>query len=279
MNARRLVSFANSTIAIEHHGQQAGEVVDFLYRHIPPGSAPPSTTYCLASTAAGALQLERDGLRLYEGTEVGYAAELLMGESCRSLAERSRGGLLFHAAAVARQGRALLLPGAIAAGKTTLAAWLLTRGFDYLTDEIGYIPDGATTIQGFARPLNIKKTAWAVLHPYLASDERPEDRLDSTGSYLLQPQALGARGIAAPLPLAAILFPRYEAESELVFEAVSPARAGLMLMETLVNARNLPDLGFGEAVRLCRIVPAYALCYSHFAQIGERIEGLLDSKS
>lgn len=277
MSARRLVSFANSTVAIEHQGQQAAEVVDFLYRDIPPGSEPPAVTYCLSSTATGALKLERDGLRLYEGADTGYIAELLMGDSCRSLAERSEGGLLFHAAAVARQGQGLLLPGAIAAGKTTLAAWLLTRGFDHLTDEIVYIPHGATTIQGFGRPLNIKKAAWTALRPYIA-DEQAESRLDSADSYLLPPQALGARAIAEPLPLAAILFPRYQAESELVFEAVSPARAGLMLMETLVNARNLPGRGFGEVVRLCRATPAYALRYSHFEQIGRRIERLLDAK-
>jgi len=92
----------------------------------------------------------------------------------------------------------------------------------------------------------------------------------------LQPQALGARAIADPLPLAAILFPRYQAEGELVFEAVSPARAGLMLMEVLVNARNLPDRGLGEIAHLCRATLAYALLYSRFEQIGERIAGLLD---
>jgi len=59
---------------------------------------------------------------------------------------------LFHAAALAWQGRGLLLPGKISAGKTTLTAWLLSRGLDYLTDELVFIPQGTVAVRGLARP-------------------------------------------------------------------------------------------------------------------------------
>ena len=156
---RRLVSFAGSTVAIEYKGPQAAAVVDFLYRHITGQSdAPPHTIYRLTTgDGSGHLTLYRDGELMFAGESPGTLAEFLLGDSCYHLAKESRGGLLFHAGAVTWQGKGILLPGKMEAGKTTLVAWLMSRGLGYLTDEMVFVAQGTSTIQALARPLNLKK--------------------------------------------------------------------------------------------------------------------------
>jgi hypothetical protein len=46
-----------------------------------------------------------------------------------------------HAAAVARNGRSLLLPGSSGAGKSTLTIALIRAGFDFLGDDITFVED------------------------------------------------------------------------------------------------------------------------------------------
>jgi hypothetical protein len=56
-----------------------------------------------------------------------------------------QGLLAFHAAAVSRAGESVLLCGDSAVGKSTLAAWLLGRGWELVADELAIVelrPDG-----------------------------------------------------------------------------------------------------------------------------------------
>jgi hypothetical protein len=45
-------------------------------------------------------------------------------------------------------------------------------------------------------------------------------------------------------------------------------------MQTLVNARNLPEHGFSEITRLVRHIPAYVMRYGSFDQITHSVEQL-----
>jgi hypothetical protein len=55
---------------------------------------------------------------------------------------KRRGKYGVHAAAVARNGRSLLLPGTSGAGKSTLTIALIRSGFDFLGDDITLLDDG-----------------------------------------------------------------------------------------------------------------------------------------
>ncbi len=272
---RREVHFAGSAVAVEADGSRAQEIVDFLFARVPRhGDAQPHVSYRVAALDDEKLALHENDRSLYRGRSDAVLAELLMGEACRQLAERSRGGLLFHAAALSRQGRGLLLPGSIAAGKSTLTAWLACRGLTYLTDELVFVPHGSPSMQTFTRPLNLKAPSRAVLEPWLDRQQCAAHVLSGPFGDLIGPSAWSSAASGDQIPLQRILFPRYRPQAELSLELLSGAQGGLALMECLVNARNLPDHGFAEAARLARRTPAYRLSYSHFEQLGERIESL-----
>ena len=273
---RKLVSFAQSTIAIEYEGPQAAAVVDFLYRHIPgQGDAPPHTIYRLvASVESGRLALYRDGTLVCAEESLGTLAEFLLGDSCYHLAKESRGGLLFHAGAVTWLYQGILLPGKMEAGKTTLVAWLTSRGLGYLTDEMVFVAQGTFTIQALTRPLNLKNPSRPALEGHL--DFEADGILRSPHSYLVPPERLGAVDLGSEPPVKLILFPSYVPESSLTPKPLSKAQTGLALMQCLVNARNLPEHGLSEIARLAQTAPAYRVTYASFEQLDAWVTPLLE---
>lgn len=66
---------------------------------------------------------------------------------------------LFHAGAVARNGRGVLLPGASGAGKSTMVGALALAGFDYCSDEVAVVgPD--LRLRPFPRVISLKSGGW-----------------------------------------------------------------------------------------------------------------------
>jgi hypothetical protein len=275
-----LITFAGSTVSVEYEGDGAAKIVDFLYRDIPPaaGPGPAAVTFRLLSDdGAGRLRLYSAETLLYEGGVAAKAADLLLSQSCYQLANHSQGGMLFHAGALAWAGGGLLLPGGIGAGKTTLTAWLLTRGLGYLTDELVFVPDGAETMEAFARPLNLKRPARAALRAHFDFERHADRMLSTSAGDLISPGALQPARLAGALDatrVSLIVFPRYQAGGDLVWRPLSKAQAGLALMKCLVNARNLPEHGFPQISRLAKAAPAYHMTYAGFDQVEAQLKGL-----
>ncbi len=273
----RWVTFGGSTIAVEAEGDEPARLVAWLYRDVP-AAAPAAAHHTYRLVAAA----ESPRFRLYRNAELqqssddaAFITDALRAGSCYRLAERSHGGLMFHAGGVAWQGRGVLLPGIAGAGKSTLTAWLLSRGFDYLTDELVFMAEGTTTMQGFTRPLNLKPPYRAALAGQV-DFEAVESQILCAGLTDLVPPALfnPASRLSEP-PLRLIIFPLYQPRAEFRLTPLTKAQAGLTLMQSLINARNLPEHGFTEIVRLAKVAPAYQLSYGHFSQIAGQIEALL----
>lgn len=278
---RHRVHFGGSTVAVDHAGPRAAALVDRLCRHLPapPAGADQPVARLAVAEAGGMLALSRDDEPLYRGDDAARLAEMLLGELGHRLAYHSRGGLLFHAGVLERDGRGLLLPGAIAAGKTTLTAWLALTGLAglaYLSDELAFFPHGSAAMQAYTRPLNVKRGARAPLGAYFDFAAHAGDILSTSRGDLIPPERVSFRGPRRRTALRLILFPRYTAGSALELEPLTGAQAGLALMECLVNARNLSHHGFDEVARLARAAPAYRLRYAHFEQIEARLTALVE---
>ncbi|GAB4436998.1 MAG: hypothetical protein Kow0031_18810 [Anaerolineae bacterium] len=272
---RRTVAFASSALALDYSHPEFTPVIEALYGDMP--AAPPGDPPVTYRLRAGGNQftLHRNDSRIYSGDSLPQLADLLLGNSCHHLADRSHGGLLFHAGAVERQGRGLILPGTMGAGKTTLTAWLLTRGFNYLSDEMVFVGQGEERLQPLPRPLNLKRPSRAVLAPWLDFEARAGQIISTDFIDLLPPALLNPATRLSRPPLRLIIFPRYQSGAEFRLEALSKAQAGAALMQCLINARNLPGHGFDEIGRLARLAPAYRLTYAHFEQLGDSLESLL----
>lgn len=263
----RVVAFAGSGVRVEGVGRTAAGLIEFLFADLPCRSdRPPCADLRLeADVERGALTLHDNGRLHVRSSSLGDLAAALVGVTISRLSESCDRGLLLHAAAVARDGRCLLLPGRSGVGKTTLAAWLVARGFEYLTDEIVFIPHGSGTVEPFMRPLCVKASAMTVLSARLPGLDT-EAVLRGDEVTLVPWRALG-RAAASPTVLSAIVFPEYEAGATRVPGPVPGAEAGLQLMGCLINARNLAGHGFREVIGLVRQVSASRLPYGDLEQV------------
>lgn len=273
----RTVSFAGSAVAVEWEGGPAGGIVDFLFGPPAPDSfaAAPHIRYRLVPGAEdGTLALTRDGTSLYEGNHRGAVAELLQGSLCRDLADRSRGGLVLHAAALAWKGRTLLLPGGIGRGKSTLTLKLIHMGPAYLTDEMVFV-DTAGDVHAFRRPLCLKGRGRDLFPGSPLFQEENPLILATPEGEMIHPSLLCPADDAGPCPAGLIVVPRYAPQGPPVWVELSPAQAAHELMRSLVNARNLTGKGFGEAVALAKKTSACRTAYSSFDDIEAHLEEVL----
>ena len=155
-------------------------------------------------------------------------------------------------------GRGVLLIAPGGSGKTTLATALNAQGYALLSDDV--VPVNlAGELLGLGTPICLKSGSWSVLaalRPDIASTQSIE-RFDQTVRYL---PPLG-NGLACPIPLGLLLFPRYQSGSVPHCQALSPEEALQHIIEAEAVIRNLTQTKLDALASWVSSVPAYALCY------------------
>lgn len=274
----RVVSFAGRSVAIAYTGEDAQDIVGFLCRDLgSDGHIEPQIKLEIRAVAdEDKVSLYCGDSRLYEGTSRTGLANILMAEIIRHLIDKNDKGMALHAGALSRNGKGIMLPGKSGSGKSTLTAWLTGRGYNYLTDELVFIGEGADTLQAFTRPISIKASAFSAMKKEV--DLSIIAKLAFSSSHIaLVPHRLLNRNYKREVPtVTLILFPRHQPDAALELKPLSKGQAALALMECLVNARNLNGHGLGEAIRIAGSAPAYRITYSRFDQLGRTIDQLVD---
>jgi hypothetical protein len=164
-----------------------------------------------------------------------YAGKDLVGEACRFtdvaralaahaelfVAERAPDHLFVHAGVVGWEGRAIVMPGASFAGKTTLVQAWLEAGATYYSDEFAVF-DRAGRVHPFARPLSIRDDSRALTRRVSAV-------------------ALGAETGTTPLPIGLVLVTSHRPGARWRPRRLTAAPTLLALMRHTVAARGNPE--------------------------------------
>jgi hypothetical protein len=160
--------------------------------------------------AAGRWSVLRDGERVGDVVSTrSRAFGLLLWCINRGVIEDADGLVLLHAGGVVVDGVRILLPGAMEAGKSTLALGLLRRGASYLGDEaIGLDLEGGT--HAYPKAVSIDPGSWP-LFPDLAPELAPEVAAWQPAQWQLPPAALGVGVALDPRPADLVVLPGYEA--------------------------------------------------------------------
>jgi hypothetical protein len=176
---------------------------------------------------------------------------------------------MLHAGAVARNGQAVIVAGPTGAGKTSVTAWLIDRGFQYITDELVTLVNGDAQIVGLPRAMIVKGHGSECVRNLSTFNNAISV---CVGADLAVGLPLNSVAKDVPTPCGLIVMPRYVEDGELRIESLGPAQAALQLMTCNLNARNLPDGGLNAITRLTRQALCITIEYGHFGQL----DGVLD---
>lgn len=172
--------------------------------------------------------------------------------------------LMVHAAAIERNGFAVILPGAPGSGKSTLTAFLVYNGWRLLSDELALLSLDDGHVTGLARPISLKNDSIDIIErvvPEAPLSPRSEETAKGTVALLKAPSDSVARVAETARP-AWVVFPRYESAAA---ASLTPRSKADTLIEVGRNAFNYSihgRLGFEVLARLVDDCACYDFVYS-----------------
>lgn len=145
--------------------------------------------------------------------------------------------LIYHAAVLEKNGRAVMLPAPPGSGKSTLTAALASRGWRLLSDELALFNPLTGQVHGMARPVNLKNAAIGLIQrfaPDAVMTAPVPDTLKGTLA-LMRPSPESVARVWETAQPAWIITPRYVADSPAQLQPMAKAHMLLLLAEQAFN--------------------------------------------
>jgi hypothetical protein len=246
-----------------------------LFAHLETPNAIPEVRLEIRTTSTGEMVLVEDGRERIRTLDPAEA----IGALYVAVLERTRSDLewfaLIHGAALGTGGKGLALAGPSGSGKSTLTAGLISRGYDFLADDLIALSEPHGVVVPWPLPLSIKQGSIEIVeahHPQLA--EAASYRTKGVEARMLIPPS-GAWD-ADPVPLCRLVFPHF-------VEGAEPRARRLSSFETI--ERLLTDrVWLGSPITEQRMsaflawlerTPSYALSYGSLADGMQLIAGVV----
>lgn len=185
--------------------------------------------------------------------------------------------LIVHAAVVEKAGKALILPGTPGSGKSTLCAALVIDGWRLLSDEMALISLARGTVQPIPRPIGLKNASIDIIRhaaPMAVFGEVAKETAKGTVTHMRPPAESVAQAHLSARP-AWVVFPRYDAASDLELMRMGQSDAFMKMAENAFNYNVLGVEGFRTLGALVEGCQTFQLRYRNLAQAREGIERLI----
>lgn len=180
----------------------------------------------------------------------------------------------FHAAAISKGPRSVLLPGVSGSGKSTLTAFLVGHGFDYHGDDVIAMAINDGSLRPLPTQLSIKTGSWLLLESlYPTLPILPTVNCYGREVRYVKPLQTKTSGNAPSV----ILFPTYNKDSATQLSLLTPFQTMIRLLETSMNLdQPATEEKLAELIRFVEKTPAYTLTYNDLSNAKAVIEELLD---
>lgn len=214
---------------------------------------PPARWYSVAKVdgTEECFHIYFDGEGLLEARDTDRVARYMLWHVNYEVITATSTHLLMHGAVATTGREAVVLPGEMNAGKTTLVAGLVLDGLGFLTDELVALNLGTGMIDPYPRPLNIGRGSWEVLaglRPPDSDDDDPISRL----VWHVDPGAIRPDAVAPPAALRWVVAPRFEPGGPTRLEPLSRAEATSVLYGHAFNRHQVGSAGIRALVDAMR---------------------------
>lgn len=213
-------------------------------------------------------RLEIDGLTPFLPLPANQAAPLLEWSLNWAIASRALGYLVMHAAVVARDDAALVLPGFPGAGKSTLCAslcWL--GGWRLLSDELAILDPPTGDLAPNPRPIALKNESIDLVSRFPGVRLGPSyaDTRKGTVGHAAAPEA-SIRAADRPARCRWVVFPRYSPGVAASVERIDRAEAFALISEQSFNKERMGEAGFSALCRMLDGASCHAIDYGSTEQ-------------
>jgi HprK-related kinase A len=173
--------------------------------------------------------------------------------------------LVLHAACVARDDRAVILPAPPGSGKSTLCAALVNRGWRLLSDELTLVDLDAGLVRGLARPVNLKNASIDVIRRFApdAFLTRPIHDTTKGTVALMAPPAASVHAGTRPARPCWMVLPKYQAGAAATLEPMPRGQAFLQIADNAMNYAILGRQGFETVGDLTARCEHFSFRYGH----------------
>lgn len=258
--------FGRQAFEIDCNNEDAYRLAEFLFADLPGAKEAEDTRrYDILSVGIRPMMSLWDSdKRLYFGESRYRLAYILINEVIFHCIQTNTQQHALHAGAVRRGDRCVIFPGKSGRGKSTLTAWLVANGWQYLTDELVFLANDGS-VSPLTRPITLKVNenhkSW-LLHGNHSCSIIAAD----SGSMI--PHRLFNADFSVSHPrVTDIIYPDFKEGVKGCFREVSPAKSALYLMQSHVNARNLYGHGIADISAIIRRCRSYRLTYGDFADL------------
>ncbi|HEX5613980.1 MAG TPA: hypothetical protein VFZ83_02385, partial [Acidimicrobiia bacterium] len=218
--------------------------------------------------------LALDGAELETTTDPARPLSLLIWHVNRSVIEHSDHLLLLHASGATLGDAAVVMPGDMEVGKTTLVTALVRAGLSYLSDEVVAIDPDTLRLRAFPRAMSLDPGSWP-LFPELEPHVPAELARHLPNQWQVPPAAIRADAAIDSAHARLVVFPRYEVGAGVRLTELSRADALLTVAQCAFNFHSAPERNLallGDVLRDCR---CFTLLSDDLAAAVDAIVGLL----
>lgn len=263
-------------------------LVDCLHRHYPDYPLAPADSFTDAHIALrkqhwwSRLRRHPREICLDDGvTFTDFPANALLAHIEWSLnwciATRANQYLMLHGAVVARAEGAMIMPGVPGAGKSTLTAYLIHRGWRLFSDEFTLFRNETLDLQAFPRLIPLKNDSIEVIQSAVPEaafgPQIPETRKGRVSH--LRPAASHLLNMDQAAQPRLVVFPSYRSSAATALTEMPKSEAFAELTNNAFNYVLLGRKAFEMVASLTDSVRCYRLVYSDLGDANHTLQALL----
>ena len=193
------------------------------------------------------------------------------------IASRANWFLMLHAAVLARDEGAIIMPGVPGAGKSTLSAYLMHRGWRLFSDEFTLLTPGTLELKPFPRLIPLKNDSIEVIKAAVPEAEFgpqiPGTRKGRVSH--VKPTGEHLRRMHEGAQPRLVVFPRYQAGVATELTELPKSACFAELTQNAFNYVLLGQQAFEMLADLTDRVQSYRLVYSDLAEANQALQGAL----
>ncbi len=261
-----------------NHKSLLKEFCDFTSALALPANGEPPAVRFRVMKKRKYTDIEKDGRTIYHRAEDSLLRPLLVHQIRDCCCEQVRDYLIFHSAALVKNGCAILLPGESGSGKSTLTLGLMNYGYRYLTDEVSVIHHETLEVVPYQR--HIFAWTWSrplrqeVVKDFSVYRFRHDDGTTTKRWTYFIPQDGAIMPKDTRWRVDRIIFPRYTTKGKTELKPLAPAQAVIGLMQNGWNQKLFPDGGLKICIELAQRARCYTLEMRNLDSACELIEDL-----